>query len=92
MGGGEGSLRAFKIIPKAPRDEISGLRGGEVLVRIKAPPVDGKANEALLDFLAKALSCPRSSLEIVRGERGRRKLLRLSEDAARTLEGILAGA
>jgi len=60
------------------------------VVRIKAPPVDGKANEALLAFLSKALSCPRSNIEIVRGETGRRKLIRLSAAAARALDGILA--
>jgi uncharacterized protein len=87
---GKGGMRAFKIIPRAPRDEISGLRGEEVVIRLKAPPVDGKANEALISFLSKALSCPMSSIEIARGGTGRRKLLRLSEAAIKALDGVLA--
>ena len=90
MAKGEGRARAFKIIPRAPRDEISGLRGEEVVIRLKAPPVDGKANGALISFLSKALSCPMSDIEIVRGETGRRKLLRLSEAASRALDEALA--
>jgi uncharacterized protein YggU (UPF0235/DUF167 family) len=52
---------------------ISGRRGDALLVRLAAAPVDGAANDALIDLLAGALGCPRRSLTIVAGERSRDK-------------------
>jgi uncharacterized protein (TIGR00251 family) len=66
------------VQPRASRDQVVGLQGDAVKVRVAAPPVDGEANAALLRYLAKALGVPRSRLEIVRGESGRRKTLKVT--------------
>jgi hypothetical protein len=65
------------VQPRASSDEVNGLRDGAVKVRVSAPPVDGRANDALLRFLAKHLGVPRRALEIVRGQAGRRKTVRV---------------
>ena len=67
------ALIAVWVKPGASRSEIIGFKDGYWLVRLSAPPVDGKANTALLEILSRRLKVPRSSLEIVRGRRGRYK-------------------
>lgn len=67
-----------RVQPRAARDGFSGLRQGAVLVRLTAPPVEGEANAALQRFLGKALGLPPSALELLRGERGRDKLVRIT--------------
>jgi uncharacterized protein (TIGR00251 family) len=62
-----------RVIPRAGRTAISGMRGDAVLVRLAAAPVDGAANDALIALLADALGCPRRSLTIVSGARSRAK-------------------
>ena len=62
-----------RVVPRAGRTTISGMRGDALLVRLAAAPVDGAANEALISVLAGALGCPRRSLTIVAGERSRDK-------------------
>ena len=64
-----------RLTPRAGRDEIGGLRDGALQVRVTAPPVDGKANEALRRLIAKRAGVPKSRVTIVRGERSRRKLV-----------------
>jgi uncharacterized protein len=64
-----------RLTPRAGRDEIGGRREGRLQVRVKAPPVDGKANEALRRLIAKRVGVPKSRVRIVRGERSRRKLI-----------------
>lgn len=64
--------------PGARQNEVVGLHDGSFIkIRIQAPPVDGKANQALLKFLAKHLGLPRRQLEIIRGESQRQKTVRL---------------
>jgi uncharacterized protein len=78
---------AIRVQPRAKRTEIAGERGGAVVVRVAAPPVDGKANDAVRRLIAQRLGVPRSAVEIVRGESARDKLVRiegLSADEART--------
>lgn len=64
-----------RVTPRASRDEVVGMRGGVLAVRVSAPPVDDAANRALVKLLAKRAGVPRSRVRIVRGERGRRKLV-----------------
>ena len=61
--------------PRAARTEIAGLRGAELRVRITAPPVDGAANDALIQFIAKALGLSRSDVILMTGERSRSKVV-----------------
>ena len=59
--------------PRASRDEITGIVGDAIRVRLTAPPVDGAANEALLRFLAARLDLSRSALTLISGHTGRNK-------------------
>ncbi len=68
---------AVQVVPRATRNEVAGVQGDLLKVRITAPPVEGAANEALLAFLAKALALRRRDLELVSGEHARRKLVRI---------------
>jgi hypothetical protein len=62
-------------VPGARKTEISGVAGGELRVRVAAPPVEGKANKELVSFLAKRLGVSRSFLTIERGETARVKVV-----------------
>ena len=64
------------VQPRASRPSLT-LHGDRLKVSVTAPPVDGKANAAVIDTLAGALHIPRSSIEITRGETGRRKTVRI---------------
>jgi uncharacterized protein (TIGR00251 family) len=68
------------VMPNAPKTQIQGLHDNALRVRLKAPPVDGKANLALQAWLAKTLGIPRSAVELVRGDTARRKQLRVAAD------------
>ena len=67
-----------RVIPRAGRSEIAGLRGGAVLVRLAAAPVDGAANDELIALIAKALRIPKRDITIVSGERSRSKRVRIA--------------
>jgi uncharacterized protein (TIGR00251 family) len=79
---------AVRLTPRAGRDEIGPRRDGVLQVKVKAPPVDGAANEALRRLVAKRLHVAPSRVEVVRGHRGREKLLAIdgvSEEAVARL-------
>lgn len=63
--------------PRASRDQIVGLYGNELKVAITAPPIDGKANAHLSQFLAKIFKVPKSNIYLVKGELGRHKQIRI---------------
>lgn len=63
--------------PRASRDEIAGLHGDALKIRVAAPPVDGEANEALCRFLARACGVARSAVSVHSGETGRNKTVRI---------------
>ena len=63
----------IRVIPRAPRTRVDGERGGAILIRLAAPPVDGAANDALVAFLAETLRVPRRHVTLVAGERARDK-------------------
>jgi len=66
-----------RIAPRASRDVIGATLGGEVVIRVTAPPVDGKANEAVERLLAKRLGVGRRSVAIVTGHHSRRKVVEI---------------
>jgi hypothetical protein len=67
-----------RVQPRASRDALAGERAGALLVRLKAPPVDGAANAALARLLAGILGVPGFAVEIVRGAARREKLVRVT--------------
>ncbi len=70
-------ILAVHISPRAPRDEIVGEASGAIKIKLRAPPVDDKANAALIRFLAERLAISRVQIEIVSGRTARRKLVRV---------------
>jgi uncharacterized protein (TIGR00251 family) len=66
---------AIRVQPRAKRTEVAGERAGAVLVRVAAPPVDGKANAAVCALVAQRAGVPRSAVSIVRGAAARDKVL-----------------
>jgi uncharacterized protein len=73
----EGVQLAVRVIPRAPRTRVDGERGGAILIRLAAPPVDGAANDALVGFLSDTLGVPRRHVTIVSGERSRDKRVQI---------------
>jgi Uncharacterized conserved protein len=73
-----GIVVSIRVVPRAGRSGIAGTRGGALLVRLNAAPVDGAANEELIAVIAKALGVPKRSVTIVSGERSRQKRVRVS--------------
>ena len=75
---GDDSARiAVQVVTRAARDELIGLHGGALKVRLSAPPVAGKANAALLAVLAEQLGVRAADCEIVRGQTARHKVVRV---------------
>jgi uncharacterized protein (TIGR00251 family) len=78
-----------RVIPNAKKSEFSGERGEEWILRLNAPPVDGKANKAAIEFIAAYLNAPRSAVSLVAGEKSRHKIFEIvgfeNSDVARKL-------
>ncbi len=75
---GDGVVLSLHIQPGAKRTEVAGLHGDALKIRLAAPPVDGKANEALIAFLAKTLGVPKARVELVAGQTSRAKRVRVT--------------
>lgn len=74
---GENLILHCQIQPKASCDEIVGIHGDRLKIRITAPPIDGKANEHLIKMFSKLCKVPKGNIEILQGELGRQKTLRI---------------
>ena len=70
------------VQPGTKKSEVVGLHGDALKLRIASPPVDGRANAALIAYLAAALWVPKQSLAVIRGETSRRKTVRVSDPRA----------
>ena len=80
---------AVRLQPRAKRDEVVGLRGEAIVIRVTAPPVDGKANAALCRLIAKRAGVAPSRVEIVRGHTAREKVIRVEGLDAEALRAAL---
>lgn len=80
-------LLSVLIIPNASKNEIVGWHDGALKIRLAAPPVDGKANQELLRFLAKTFDLAPSNLSIAQGQTGKRKKISIpmTEEDVRAL-------
>ena len=90
-----GVLLQLSVMPNAKRTEVDGLHDGALRVRLAAPPIDGRANEALIAWLAKSLGVAKRDVEVLRGESSRRKQVAIAvshEVAARWIAEVLAAA
>lgn len=86
----DGLLLAIKVQPRASRNAIGRLHGGELKVAVTAPPVDSAANQAVVEFLAEALGLPRRAVTLVRGQTSRHKVFRLDGITAEAAAAKLA--
>ena len=80
----------IRVIPNAKKDEFTGCREGELVLRLNAPAVEGKANRAALEFLAQFLGVPRTAVLLRRGERSRHKIFQIVGLESSDLERKLA--
>ena len=69
---------SVRVQPRASRNEVAGLVGDTLKIKLTAPPVEGEANDACLSFLAKLLDLAPSRLAIIQGDRSRTKLIRIT--------------
>jgi uncharacterized protein len=69
---------AVKVHPRARKNAITGVVGDALKLSLTAPPIDGRANEACIEFFANLLKVPRSSVTIASGESSRRKVIRVA--------------
>lgn len=67
-----------RIVPRASRDVVVGMRAGALLVRVTAPPVDGAANEALVRVLARRIGVPKGALRIATGRTSKLKVMEIA--------------
>ncbi len=82
---------AVRVVPRASKNEIAGIHGDALKIRLTAPPVEGRANEALIAFLSQRLGVRRSQVEIVAGATSRRKMIRVVGMLAQEVEEQLWG-
>lgn len=84
-----GGVRVHLFIqPKSSKNEVVGPHNGEIKIKITAPPIDGRANEGLIEFLSDYFDIPKRSVLLVKGDTGRHKtvdLFGISESQARQL-------
>ena len=81
----------IRLQPRARRDEVVGERAGAVVVRVTAPPVDGRANAALCALVARAAGVAPSRVNVVRGHSSRDKVVRVEGMAHDALRSALLG-
>jgi uncharacterized protein (TIGR00251 family) len=87
----DGVLLSVKLQPRASKNEIGALLGGELKIKVTAPPVDAAANEALVKLLAEKLDCPRGKIELIRGHTSRHKTILLHGFKPENVLKILSG-
>ncbi|MDR2196253.1 MAG: DUF167 domain-containing protein [Gallionellaceae bacterium] len=85
---GEDWLLELHVQPGAKRSELAGLHGDALKVRLAAPPIEGRANEALLRFIAELFEVTLRDVELVRGAQSRRKTVRVKGSGVRP-EGLV---
>jgi uncharacterized protein (TIGR00251 family) len=81
---------AVKVHPRARKNAITGELGTALKLSLTSPPVDGRANEACIEFLANLLKVPRSSVTIASGQTSRQKVIRVSRLSAEELRRRIA--
>lgn len=77
------------VQPRASKNEVCGLQGEELKLRLTSPPVEGEANRLCIEFLAKLLRVPKSAVAITAGEKSRHKTVRVSGVTAKAVLDLL---
>ena len=88
----ESAQLAIRVVPNAKKTEFAGYREGELVLRLNAPAIEGKANKAATEFVARFFDVPRSAVFLIKGERSRHKIFQIvgleRDDLERKLAGI----
>jgi len=84
----DGLLIDVRVQPKSSQNAVVGLHGEALKIKLNAPPVEGKANKALIQLVAKLLKCPKSNVEIVSGQASRNKRLLIHIDNNDDIESL----
>jgi len=79
-----------RVQPRASKDEIAGEMSGALKVRLRAPAVEDRANEALVEFLAQLLKTPKSAVRILSGDRSRTKRIEIRGVTVQQIQALLA--
>jgi uncharacterized protein len=88
----QGATFAIKVHPRARKNDIIGEVGDALKLALTAPPVEGRANQAVVEFLAEILDVPHSSITIAAGQASRNKVVRVSGLSAADVEKRLRAA
>ncbi len=78
-----------RVQPRASKDEIAGVMGGALKIRLQAPALENRANEALVEFLAHLLKTPKAAVRILSGDRSRTKRIEIRGVTKQQVLGIL---
>ena len=87
----DGATFAVKVHPRARKNGITGEVGDALKVSLTTPPTEGRANEACIEFFAKLLKVPRSSVTIASGQSSRNKVIRVAGLTAQAVRARIAG-
>lgn len=80
---------SVRVQPRASKDEIAGEMGGALKIRLQAPAVENRANNALIKFLARLLKTPKSAVRILSGERSRTKRVEIRGVTPQQIQALL---
>jgi uncharacterized protein (TIGR00251 family) len=86
----KGILLPIRVVPRASKNEIQGVHNNALKIRLQAPPVEGKANQALICFLSDVLNLPRVQISIASGKAGRDKVILIKGIAKNALRRQLS--
>ena len=79
-----------RVIPNAKKTGFAGFRDGELVLRLNAPPLEGKANKAAIEYVSRYFGVPRSAVMLVSGEKSRHKIFQIVGLDSSDLEGKLS--
>ncbi len=89
---GDSVTFSVRVHPRARRERVAGVLGNALKLEITAPPIEGRANEACIEFFAELLKVPRSSVTIAAGNSSRNKVIRVAGVSAAHIEQTLTAA
>lgn len=85
----DGVLIDVHVVPRAKKSAVLGVHDGRLKVALLSPPVDGAANQALIELFAALLGCPRRDVQLVRGDKSRQKTLAIRGVSAAQLAALV---
>src|SRR5215469_4013331 len=83
------AIFSVRVQPRASKDEIAGEMGGALKVRLRAPAVENRANDALIEYLAQLLKTPKSTVRILSGDRSRTKRIEIRGVTGQQVQALL---